>query len=102
MEITNQALEWDSEDIQSLSHFLGTRTGARLLPKVAELIPALLRKGDVNEILIRSGEVLGAQEAIRAILVLATHEPAPVQEQRDYPDLTDDKQWADGKKIEVQ
>lgn len=100
MEITNQPLEWDSEDVQAFSHFLGTRTGSRLLPKVAEMVPALLHKGDVNEILIRSGVVLGAQEMMRNILALAVPEVAPVPENPIYPSLDDDKSWNDGKKIQ--
>lgn len=100
MEITNKPLEWTSEDKVNLAHFLNTQTGSRLLPKVAEMIPVLLETGDTNSILIRSGKVLGAQEAIRVILELSTPEPAPATSEDPYPALNDDSKWNDGKKIQ--
>lgn len=100
MEITLDPLPWDSEDIQILRSFLETRTGSRLLPKIVEQVPTLLAKGDTNEVLIRSGLVLGSQSAIRTLLSLARPEPnSPEQESNHYPALTDDAQWNDGQKI---
>lgn len=99
MELTIDPLEWDSEDRQALREFLNSRAGSRLLPKVAEELPQLMDSGDTNAILIRTGVVKGAQEAIKAILMLARHEPEPPQETPAYPSLTDDEKWNDGNKI---
>lgn len=102
MELTLDALEWDSEDRQALRNFLNSRAGSRLLPKVAEELPQLMDSGDTNAILIRTGVVKGAQEAIKAILLLARPEPETPQETPAYPSLTDDAKWDDGSKIQTQ
>lgn len=103
MEITNDPVEWDlQEDHEILRQFLNTRTGKRLIPKVLETLPALLAKGDVNEILIRSGEVRGWQAAISALLSLATPTipEAPQDAASDsYPDPLDDSKWNDGQQL---
>ena len=94
MEITLAPLEWTSDDVLTLQTFLTSKTGARLLPKVVEQTAPLLEVGDTNSILIRSGKVLGVQDAIRIILALASPEPpAPTQDSTEYPDPTDDSQW---------
>lgn len=99
MEITNQALEWTSEDSVLLSQFLSTQTGARLLPKVAELAPTLITEGDTNKILCRTGVVSGVGEAIRIILTLAHPAKEEVEAVTDLPALDDDAKWNDGQKL---
>jgi hypothetical protein len=102
MEITRDSLPWDSEDTDIWNSFLSTKTGQRLLPKILESTPALLASGDINSILIRSGEVRGFQASAGAILSLAMHPEAPVKETSSYPPLEDDSQWNDGQKIQPQ
>lgn len=105
MEITNSPVEWDlQEDREIWSQFLRTRTGSRLIPKLAESCPGLLYKGDVNEILIRNGEVRGVQWAISVLLGLAIPEPAAPDDgaAENYPDLLDDSKWKDGHKLNPQ
>jgi len=99
MEITNSALEWDSDDSTLLRQFLETRAGTRLLPKVAEQAPTLITEGDTNKILCRTGMVAGVGEAIRIILALAHPVPDEVVAATDLPDLTDDTKWSDGNKL---
>jgi|SRR6267142_263861 len=98
MEITNSALEWTSEDVDLWRGFLASRTGSRLLPKLAELSPVLLEEGDTNKICLRAGKVLGFQSAIRELLALAIIQPAPVQAESAYPSPEDDSAWKDGEK----
>lgn len=101
MEIT-KSVEWDEvEDREILAQFLRTRTGQRLLPKIAESAPALLPGGDVNTILIRSGELRGFQSSLRTLLNLSEIESKPEAEVPNgaYPALHDDAAWQDGKKL---
>lgn len=96
-EITNEGLPWSTDDEAIWNAFLKTNTGSRLLPKLAERVPALLGAGDTNSLLVRSGEVRGFQIAISAMLELTHSPPLPVKsEASNYPDLTDDKNWNDG------
>lgn len=98
--IDNSPVEWDlQEDREILAQFLRTRTGQRLLPKVLESAPILLAGGDINSILIRSGEVRGFGTAVSALLTLSVVEAAPPEEQNAnlYPNLHDDTQWTDGR-----
>lgn len=101
MEITNESPEWDvSEDRVILSQFLQSRTGQRLLPKLLENVPALLTEGEINKILIRSGEVIGWGAVVRNLLALSIPEPKPPEpEVSEYPPLVDDKAWNDGKQL---
>lgn len=98
--ITNDLLEWDSDDVANLRAWLSTKTGARFLPKLLEYTPELLATGETNDILIRNGEVRGCQNFARTILSLTTIPPAPAQEQIAYPSLEDDAQWNDGQKLQ--
>lgn len=104
METVISTPEWTSEDVQNLRTFLQTRSGARLLPKLVEVIPALLEEGDTNKILIRSGKVTGCQEIIKALVALAGPEPLPPQEETstEYQSLTDDSKWNDGQKLQLE
>lgn len=99
MEITNDSLPWDSEDCAVLRTFFNTRTGQRFIPKLAESVPALLAKGDTNEICIRSGEVRGWQESLKAIIALTVPAPDAPKSQDNYPSLEDDSAHSDGQKL---
>lgn len=100
MEISNRELEFDSIDRFGLKTFLATRAGTRLVPKIFECCPVLLSKGEINEILIKTGEVRGFAMAIQALLSLA--EPPPKEappERTAYPPLDADDQWNDGQSL---
>lgn len=97
---TPEILDWSSEDTDNLRKFLTTRSGSRLLPKLAESAPILFSEGDVNKILIRTGELRGFQSALREIMTLANPPPEVKPTPGDYPDLLDDDAWQDGQKIE--
>lgn len=92
-------LPWDSDDSANLRNFLGTQTGKRLVPKLLEPAPELLSGGDVNAILIRSGEVK-AWTGVVAVLDFLAHPVTIEQEAANaYPALDDDNAWDDGNKI---
>lgn len=61
----------------------------------------LLPKGELNEILIRSGEVRGWGACASYLLGLAEVEPDPVPDNSSvsYPPLDDDTQWTDGQNL---
>jgi len=99
MEITTDALPWDSEDTDLFRAFLQTRTGQRLIPKLAEQTPPLLAGGDTNSICVRSGEVRGFGEVIKTLLSLAVHPPYIPKPSSEYPSLDDDEAHHDGQKI---
>ncbi len=101
MELTNEPLEWNSDDTAAFRVFLGTRAGSRLIPKLVESAPALLAAGDINAILVRNGARIGFEQAARELLLLAYPPPAPPQtEATNYPRLDDDKAWDDKQKLE--
>lgn len=93
--ITNEALEWSSDDESNFRAFLGTQTGQRLLPKLLESTPVLLSGGESNAIFIRNGEVRGWQAAASTLLAMAFRpSTASVDlDQTEYPSLTDDAKW---------
>lgn len=93
MEITTDALEWNSDDIAAWGKFLRSRSGQRLLPKLLESVPSLFDSGDTNKILIRSGEVRGWSESARTLLFLAREPITPTTEITPYPPLEDDRHW---------
>jgi len=100
MDLTSDSLPWDSTDIALWRQFLDTRSGARLIPKLLESVPALLGGGDINAILIRSGDVRGFSAAARILLTLANETPAiPVAAPTNYAALDDDTAWNDGQKL---
>lgn len=100
MDITTDLLPWDSEDQALWRAFLDTQTGRRLIPKMLETLPPLLGKGDVNEILIRSGDARGFGLAARTLLALAHPAPqGPAVSTPGYAPLEDDSAWNDGQKI---
>jgi hypothetical protein len=101
MEIVAGPLDWTQIDEQRWSEFLNTETGKRVIPRMLESVPALLADGDVNAILIRSGEVRGWQECTRQLLAMSQAQPRPVESQSTaYPRLEDDAAWSDGQKLE--
>lgn len=100
MDLTSDSLPWDSTDVAIWRQFLDTRTGTRLIPKLLESVPALLSGGDVNAILIRSGDVRGFSSAARILLSLTQESPvAPVAAPTNYAALEDDGAWNDGQKL---
>lgn len=104
MEITHESLPWDYEDVAIWQSFLSSRTGQRLIPKLLESTPELLSSGEINSILIRTGEVRGVQDVARTLLSLA-NPPREVKSDpsaSNYPSLTDDSKWDDGEKLEIQ
>lgn len=102
MEIVASALDWTSIDEENLAKFLDSETGKRFLPKLLETTPTLLATGDVNAILVRSGEVRGFQQIVRDILSLA-HPQSRASDvtppANDYPPPEDDRHWNDGQKL---
>jgi len=99
MEVTNDPLEFTSEDVNNWRAFLRTQTGTRLIPKLLEAAPILLSKGDTNEVLIRNGEMIGYQNATRNLLALANPLPEVKSEGSAYPDPTNDAAWNDNQKL---
>lgn len=88
MEIINaNEVLFTPDDVVNWSIFLNSPTGKRLIPKVVELAPRLLSKGDTNELLINHGTVLGFSAAVQILLDLAVAkqaEPVPVD---NFPTL---------------
>jgi hypothetical protein len=100
MEISNSPLEWSSDDTATLREFFLTKTGQRLLPKIVESAPTLFATGDTNTILIRNGENIGFQKAVRAFLDLAYPPPEiKTSTVENYPDLFNDAAHNDGQKL---
>lgn len=97
MTLDTGTTEWDDVVDRDLwKQFLRTTTGKRLLSKALDTQPPLLAKGDINEILIRSGEVRGWSAAFSTLVALAIPEAkATVAEPENYPALTDDAAWED-------
>jgi hypothetical protein len=102
MEIVAGPLDWTAVDEENFAKFLDTETGKRLVPKLLECVPDLLSGGEINAILIRSGEVRSYRSMVSTLISLA--HPAPklhADEQRsEYPPLVDDAAWADGHKLD--
>lgn len=99
MEITNEPLLWDSEDIDLFRAFLLTRTGQRLLPKLAESAPSIVYRGNKTGYIIAAGELRGFQVAIKELMALAVHPPFVPRRADEYPALEDDSAHSDGQKI---
>lgn len=95
MEIVARPSDWTSVDEESLAKFLSTPTGLRFIPKLLEITPQLLERGDVNEILIRNGVVRGIQIVANEILRLAqSTQPVAINENpTNYPSLDDPSKW---------
>lgn len=88
MPITNASeILFTPDDVANWAIFLNTPTGQRLIPKVVELAPRLLSRGDTNEILIRNGELLGFQAAVQAMLDLANLNQTEQPRADNFPPL---------------
>jgi len=99
MEILAKESEWLHTDSDRLAEFLETGTGKRLIPTLVQSMPPLLAGGEINAILIRSGEVRAFQSMVESLLMLAHPAPKSGSPVVDYPELEDDAAWADGQKI---
>lgn len=91
-------LNWNDEDIGLLRQFLKSRTGEKLVPKLAEAAPTLLDGGHANKTLVRNGELRGYQAALREIYSLAYPPPEPKPQTPAYPPLDADEHW-EGEKL---
>jgi hypothetical protein len=105
--MTNQDLEkfdWTSSNASDLREFFSSETGVKVLRALALEEPELLRKGDTNEILIRSGET-AQHKYLTSFLLSLTGDNFELNEDVTvsdaYPDPTDDSKW-DGPKIDEQ
>lgn len=77
MEVINASeILFTPDDIAIWALFLNSPTGKRLIPKIVELAPRLLSKGDTNEIMINHGTVLGFSAAVQGLLDLAVAKQA--------------------------
>lgn len=88
--------DWDEViDRDAWRAFLRSTAGQRLFAKALDSQPGLLASGDVNAILIRSGEVRGWSAVISTLISLSLSEPKPADNAppESYPDLTDDEAW---------
>lgn len=99
--------QWQSIDATNLRDFLKTETGRKLLGAIALEEPQLLAKGDVNEILVRSGEVRQHKHLLNYLLALTGEgfeleggdkNPVPENISPNYPPPEDDRFW-DGDKL---
>jgi hypothetical protein len=94
---TTKPLQWDSAEAGILQTFLDSPTGQKVLTILHGRIPGLLEKGDVNEILIRSGQVAGAQMIFDSLVSLVVERPIEAQSQpkteESYPDLDNEDAW---------
>lgn len=99
MEIVANIMDWTTVDEENWAKFLDTDTGKRLIPKLLESTPTLLAGGDINQILIRSGEVRGIQEIARLMLELAHPQVKVTPVANEYPALDADDAWNDGQRL---
>jgi hypothetical protein len=99
MEVVASPLQWTNEDASTWSKFLDTPTGKRIIPRLLEAAPTLLATGDVNAILIRSGELRGFQSSATELLGMAHEQQGAPKVIENYPELTNDAAWDDGKKL---
>lgn len=98
MSVTREALDWSSEDVEHFRAFLESKTGTRLVPKLAEHAPLLLGGGEANDIITRAGELRGFQSALHALLSLTEIPPTPQTTSDLFPSLDDDAAWKNDEK----
>lgn len=103
MEILAKENDWTPNDEERLAAFLDTETGKRLIPALVQYRPGLMAGGQVEAILIRSGEVRAFDTVIESLFFLA-HPPARANAdaRNEYPALDADHLWKDGQKLEPQ
>lgn len=101
MEILASGSDWIFTDAERLQSFLESETGKRFIAQLASKAPLLLASGDVNSILIRSGEVRAFSSVVQMIIDLAHPEPPPQDNpvSKAHPDLEDDSAWNDGESV---
>lgn len=89
--------DWSSEDAQNLRGFLESVSGQRFLIHLAESCPELLGGGEINSILIRSGEVKGHSAVVNLVVSLTVEVPDTLPERKSerYPDIDDESKWPD-------
>lgn len=86
--------EWTSDDAIALRNFLESVAGQRALVHIGEGCAELLAGGDINAILIRSGEVKGYSAALVNLISLTVEVPQSTPpEKPHYPSLDDDSAW---------
>jgi hypothetical protein len=93
MNLESPLPEFDSEDSAHWRDFLKTKTGAKLFPAWLDGTPSLLAGGELNAILIRSGESRGWSSAAQALGQLAYPQPDVKPSSDEYPSLDDDSKW---------
>lgn len=72
MEVINASeILFTPDDIAIWATFLNSPTGKRLIPKISDLTPRLLSRGDTNELMINHGAVLGFSAAVQVMLDLS-------------------------------
>jgi hypothetical protein len=100
MEILAKESDWTPNDEERFAAFLETETGKRLIPALAQTMPGLMACGQVEAILIRSGEVRAFQNVIENLIMLA-HPPQAVggTDSTEYVPLERDDLWKDGQKL---
>lgn len=99
MEILANETDWTANDSEQLARFLDTETGKRVIPQLVSHSPGLMPGGDINAILIRSGEVRAFQQVIEVLLTLAHPVKPPPPPATSYPPPEDDRFWNDGNKL---
>lgn len=86
--------DWNSDDASNLKNFLASKTGERLLVHLGESVPELLSSGEINAILIRSGEVKGGSTLLAQLVSLTVETPESLTPVKSaFPDLDDESAW---------
>lgn len=91
--------DWDSNDGAALQNFLRTRTGERMLAKLAYARPAFMpANSHPHKSFACSREIHGYEQAVKTLLGLIEAEDQPLSslvssKTPEYPDLDDDSQW---------
>ena len=86
--------DWTSTDASSLRTFLESETGQRILHHLSESVPELLSSGEINAILIRSGEVKGGSALLAQLVSLTVETPESITPVKSaFPDLDDESAW---------
>lgn len=88
MQVVNASeILFTPDDVTNWAIFLNSPTGQRLIPKITELAPRLLSKGDTNELMINHGAVLGFSSAVQALLDLSVVNQAERPMDDNFPPL---------------
>jgi hypothetical protein len=94
---TKKPVSWDSTDAGILQIFFETPVGQKVLTILHGRIPGLLEGGELNKVLIRSGQVAGAQMIFDSLVSLIVEIPVELQQiqktEDSYPSLDDSQAW---------